>query len=88
VFGSWGGAIEACGLDYSLIKKYKSWPRQSVLDEIRRLAKAGEPLFSQHAQKNYKPLYMAAIKRFGNWGKALQSAGVDYKNVRLRRSPL
>ena len=24
VFGSWGGAIEACGLDYSLIKKYKT----------------------------------------------------------------
>ena len=85
-FGSWGEAIESCGLDYSLIKKYKSWTRQSVLDEIRRLAKAGEPLFSQHAQDHHKPLYMAAIKRFGNWGKALQSAGVDYKSVRLRRS--
>ena len=85
-FGSWGEAIESCGLDYSLIKKYKSWTKQSVLDEIRRLAKAGEPLFSQHAQDHHKPLYMAAIKRFGNWGKALQSAGVDYKSVRLRRS--
>ena len=85
-FGSWGEAIESCGLDYSLIKKYKSWTRQSVRDEIRRLAKAGEPLFSQHAQNHHKPLYMAAIKRFGNWGKALQSAGVDYKSVRLRRS--
>ena len=85
-FGSWGEAIESCGLDYSLIKKYKSWTRQSVLDEIRRLAKEGEPLFSQNAQDHHKPLYMAAIKRFGNWGKALQSAGVDYKSVRLRRS--
>ena len=85
-FGSWGGAIEACGLDYSLIKKYKSWTKQSVLDEIRRLAKEGEPLFSQHAQNHHKPLYMAAIKRFGNWGKAIQAAGVDYKSVRLRRS--
>ena len=85
-FGSWGEAIESCGLDYSLIKKYKTWTRQAVLDEIRRLAKAGEPLFSQHAQDHHKPLYMAAIKRFGNWGKALQSAGVDYKSVRLRRS--
>ena len=86
VFGSWGEAIESCGLDYSLIKKYKSWTRQSVLDEIRRLAKEGEPLFSQNTQNHHKPLYMAAIKRFGNWGKALQSAGVDYKSVRLRRS--
>ena len=85
-FGSWGEAIESCGLDYSLIKKYKSWTRQSVRDEIRRLSKEGEPLFSQHAQNHHKPLYMAAIRRFGNWGKALQSAGVDYKSVRLRRS--
>jgi hypothetical protein len=45
-----------------------------------------EPLFSKNAQNNHKPLYMAAIKRFGNWGKALQSAGVDYKSVRLRRN--
>jgi hypothetical protein len=86
IFGSWGEAIESCVLDYSLIKKYKSWTRQAVLDEIRRLAKEGEPLFSQNAQKQHKPLYMAAIKRFGNWGKAIQAAGVDYKNVRLRRS--
>ena len=85
-FGSWGEAIESCGLNYSLIKKYKSWTRQTVLDEIRRLAKEGEPLFSQHAQNHHKPLYMAAIKRFGNWGKAIQAAGVDYKSVRLRRS--
>ena len=41
-FGSWGEAIESCGLDYSLIKKYKSWTKQSVLDEIRRLAKEGD----------------------------------------------
>ena len=86
IFGSWGEAIESCGLDYSLIKKYKSWTRQSVWDEVRRLAKEGEPLFSQHAQDHHKPLYMAAIRRFGNWSKALQSAGVDYKSVRLRRS--
>ena len=86
IFGSWGEAIESCGLDYSLIKKYKSWTRQSVRDEIRRLAQEGEPLFSQNAQDHHKPLYMAAIKRFGNWGKALQAAGLDYKSVSLRRS--
>ena len=86
IFGSWGEAIEACGLDYSLIKKYKSWSKQAVLDEIRRLAKAGEPLFSQNAQLRHKPLYMAAIKRFANWGKAIQAAGVDYKKIRLRRN--
>ncbi len=85
-FGSWGSAIEAAGLDYSLIKKYKTWSKQSVLDEIRRLHQDGEPIFSQNAQNNHKDLYMASIKRFGSWGKAVQSAGINYRDIRLRRS--
>ncbi|MCP3965505.1 MAG: hypothetical protein GY750_12485 [Lentisphaerae bacterium] len=86
IFGSWGEAIESCGLDYSKIRKYKSWTRQAVIDEIRRLGKEEEPLHSQHAQNEHKSLYMAAIKRFGNWGRALQSSGIKYKDIRLRRS--
>jgi len=85
-FGSWGEAIESCGIDYNTIRKYKSWTKQAVLDEVRRLAKANEPLHSQHAQNNYKPLYMASIKRFKNWGHTLTSAGIKYDEVRLRRS--
>ncbi len=86
IFGSWGSAIEAAGLDYSKIKKYKTWSKQSVLDEIRRLHKEGEPIFSQNAQNHHKDLYMASIKRFGSWGKAVQSAGINYRDIRLRRS--
>ena len=85
-FGSWGEAIESCGIDYNTIRKYKSWTKQTVLDEVRRLAKANEPLHSQYAQNNYKPLYMASIKRFKNWGHTLTSAGIKYDEVRLRRS--
>jgi hypothetical protein len=29
---------------------------------------------------------MASIKRFGSWGKAVQSAGINYRDIRLRRS--
>ncbi len=85
-FGSWEKAIESCGIDYSTVRKYKSWTRQTVLDEIRRLAQKNEPLHSKYAQNNYKPLYMASIKRFTNWGNALKKAGIKYDNVRLRRS--
>lgn len=85
-FGSWGDAIESCGIDYSTVRKYKTWTKQAVLDEIRRLSKEGEPLHSQYAQTNRKALYMAAVKRFKNWGHALKSAGIKYENIRLRRS--
>ncbi|MDD5728871.1 MAG: hypothetical protein PHV59_09925 [Victivallales bacterium] len=85
-FGSWGSAIEACGIDYKTVRKYKVWSRQRVLDRIHELAQADEPLYSQYAQNHHKALYMAALKRFGNWGQALRSAGIKYDAVRLRRS--
>lgn len=85
-FGSWKEAIEACGIDYNTIRKYRSWTRQSVIHEIRKSAENGESINSQYAQDNKKPLYMAAIKRFRSWGHAVRLAGIDYDQVRLRRS--
>ena len=29
---------------------------------------------------------MAAVKRFGNWENAVKAAGIDYDEVRIRRS--
>ncbi|WP_176013749.1 hypothetical protein [Victivallis sp. Marseille-Q1083] len=86
LFGSWGETIEACGLDYDEIRKYKTWTSQGVLEEIRAMDERGEPLHSKYIQTINKSLYMAALKRFGNWGKAVQSAGISYKQIRLRRS--
>jgi len=87
MFGSWGDAISACGLDYGVIRKYRKWTRKIVIDDIRRLYKSGEPMNSIHMQKKNKPLYMAAIKRFRNWGAAVKMVGIDYDgSVRLRRS--
>ncbi len=85
-FGSWKDAIEACGLDYDKIRKYKSWSRQAVIAEIKRAYEEGEPVNSQHVQNNNKALYMAAVKRFRSWGQAVKLAGIDYDKIRLRRS--
>jgi hypothetical protein len=85
LFGSWKDAIEYCGLDYSTIRKYQEWSRQRVLDEIRKAHKEDTPISSKYTQDYNKPLYMAAIKRFKSWEKALKAAGIDYDDVRLRR---
>ena len=86
LFGSWKDAIEYCGLDYSKIRKYQVWTRTRVMDEIKKLQKENTPISSKYTQDFNKPLYMAAIKRFKSWKKALKSCGIDYKQVRLRRS--
>ncbi|MCX6986076.1 MAG: hypothetical protein NT118_15200 [Lentisphaerae bacterium] len=85
IFGSWKYAIEACGLDYNTIRKYKIWSKEIIIRKIKTTCKTGQPLSSNYTQKNNRPLYMAALKRYKNWGAAVTAAGFDYKKVRLRR---
>ena len=85
IFGSWQNAIEACGLDYSKIRKYKVWTKETVIKEIKKRHKSGQSLNSKCAYKTNRPLYMAAVKRYKNWGSAVIAAGIDYGKVRLRR---
>jgi hypothetical protein len=84
-FGSWKYAIEACGLDYGTIRKYKIWSKNKIVLEIKKRHKAGQSLNSKYVQESDRALYMAAIKRYKNWGMAIAAAGFDYKKVRLRR---
>ena len=86
VFGCWKYAIEACGIDYLKIRKYRQWNKTRVIEEIKLLAKKREPLNSIHIQIKRKPLYMAALKRFKSWSNAMRAAGIDYTKVRLRRN--
>ena len=85
IFGSWKGAIEACGLDYSKIRKYRIWSKDIVINEIKKRHKAGQSLSSKYTYKSDRSLYMAALKRYKNWGSAVSAAGIDYGKVRLRR---
>jgi hypothetical protein len=86
IFGSWGNAISAAGLDYNAIRKYKVWNKMRIVQTIRRMHKEGEKLSSQHAQNHFKSLYMASVHHFKSWGKAIQAAGIDYSKIRMRRS--
>jgi hypothetical protein len=85
VFGSWKYAIEACGIDYSTIRKYQIWSKEIVIKEIKKRQKSGQSMSSQYTYKTNRPLYMAAVKRFKNWGTAISAAGMDYRKVRRRR---
>ncbi len=86
LFGSWGEAITACGLDYNEIRKYKVWDRARILEAIQQMSEAESCLASQYMQRNDKSLYMAAVRHFKSWGRAVQAAGISYNTVRQRRS--
>jgi hypothetical protein len=86
LFGSWKDAIKAAGLDYSKICRYRRWSRDKVIRSIKEVHANGQPINSSSAQESNKPLYMAALNRFGNWENAVKASGIDYGKVRVRRS--
>ena len=42
LFGSWGNAITACGLDYKAIRKYRVWNRMRIVSAIRKRYQNGD----------------------------------------------
>ena len=86
IFGSWGNAIVASGLDYNSIRKYRSWSKMRIISAIKKRYRNGEPLSSQHVQNHFKSLYMASVHHFKSWGAAVRMAGLDYDTIRMRRS--
>jgi len=84
-FGNWRTALEAAGLASEEIYRYRSWEQDGILEEIRRLQSEGVDLSSKAMDESSNRLIATARRRFGNWGKALESAGIDYDDVRRRK---
>jgi hypothetical protein len=84
-FGSWKDALTAAGLAPEEIYRYRSWDNQSIIAEIRRLKNEGADLSSKKMDETANPLIATARRRFGNWGAAIERAGIDYSAVRRRR---
>lgn len=85
-FETWHDAVEAAGIDYDKIARYRHWTPERVVTEIQALAQKGAPLSSKMVQNNHPPLYNAAKRRFKQWDLALVAAGVNPDKVRQRRS--
>lgn len=84
-FGNWKNALESAGLAPAEIYRYRSWDEDSILEEIRRLKESGADLSSKTMDETANPLIATARRRFGNWGNAVEKAGIDYTEVRRRR---
>ncbi len=84
-FGTWHDAVTEAGLDYDQVARYRHWTPDRVVSEIQELARKKAPLSSKLVQLNHPPLYNAAKRRFKQWDKALEAAGLDPDKVRVRR---
>jgi hypothetical protein len=87
-FGTWEAAVNFAGLDYSQIRRYKSWTRDRIVERIRELHEQGVDLSWRNVCLNVDPqLAAAATKKshFGSWREALEASGLDYDSIRRYR---
>ena len=85
-FGSWREALEASGLDYDSIRRYREWDDNRILEMVREYARAGKPLNAKNVELEDITLITAARRRFDSWHQALTAAGLDYRQI-VRRAP-
>ncbi|MBC8135738.1 MAG: hypothetical protein H8F28_07630 [Fibrella sp.] len=83
-FGSWRSALDAAGLDYDDIRRYRDWSEDEVIRRIRDMYAQGEPLNAKSMEKKDITLITAARRRFPSWDKTLTAAGLDYKGIVVR----
>lgn len=84
-FGSWRGAIEAAGLNYSDVRRYRQWNEQNIISNIKELHEQGKDLNAKSVEEIDITLITAARRRFDSWDKALTAAGLDASKIVLRK---
>jgi hypothetical protein len=83
--GSWEAAIKAAGLDYDKIRRKSFWSRKKIVERIRELKAAGEPLHVSAAEVRYGGLVGAATVYFGSWRLAIKASGMDYSKIKRQK---
>ncbi|MEW6203121.1 MAG: hypothetical protein AB1546_14175 [bacterium] len=58
------------------------WDEDSIIRRILALERVGEDLTCSNVKEIDSALVGAAISYFGNWGVALEAAGLDYSEIR------
>lgn len=83
--GSWDEALRAAGYDPEQIRQTRQWTPERVIERIQELHRAGADLSDQTASAYDSGLYGVARGHHGNWGAAVEAAGIDYSETRRTR---
>lgn len=85
LFGSWGNAVAAAGIDYSKVRMVRAWTKERALSALRREYDLGRDV-SHRALAKRDPGLRRTIRRiFGSWDAGLEAAGIDPARVRKLR---
>ncbi len=67
-----------------MARMYRHWSRDAVIREVRNLQVRGEPLNSGYIARTYPGLAYAGRKYMDSWEAAVQAAGFDYSEIRIK----
>ncbi|MCM2279868.1 MAG: hypothetical protein NDJ89_17475 [Oligoflexia bacterium] len=87
LFGAWRTAVEQAGYSYDNVTSRRGpgyWSNERILREIRGLRE----LNSNCVRHTSVGLYSAALRVFGTWQRAVESAGFDYQAIRRDWVPM
>ncbi|OGG51028.1 hypothetical protein A3D72_03060 [Candidatus Uhrbacteria bacterium RIFCSPHIGHO2_02_FULL_57_19] len=62
----------------------RKWSKEIVVRHILERHRGGKKLSSDYMQKNSLPLYMAAVWYWSGWRQAIEGAGLNYDDVRIK----
>ncbi|MHB9025695.1 MAG: hypothetical protein ACYC7E_16250 [Armatimonadota bacterium] len=79
-FGNWRKAVEAAGLDYEAIRRYKIWNRERIIQQIQYWHAQGADLCWHNVSMKLDPALAAAVQHgryVTGWAEALRQAGLE-----------
>lgn len=85
-FGSWPKAVEAAGLEYSVVrvnKPFRRWSKKAIVAELKHRQREGLALNQRAVSQDDDSFYRAARRHFGlgGWDKALRMIGLSSRAV-------
>ena len=80
-FGTWETALQYAGVSWRRANRVPAYTPARVIQELRRLCRHGYSLASRRVRQRHRHLHEAALRHFGAWRRALESAGIDARNA-------
>jgi len=83
-YGSWRQAVEAAGIPYDEVRKYRAWSKERIVQTVQQLHAEGADLsFRGMMLSKYAPMVYAAIRpnHFASWKNALTAAGLAAEEI-------
>jgi hypothetical protein len=85
-FGSYDGALRAAQLNPTDVRRRHAWTKAEVVKAIKAASKAGLSLADSSVRKSTPALYGAAVRLYGTFTGARESAGVKFVRGGKRKS--